>query len=318
MDLVLAHWSLSVAVLACYAAAAAVHLSGFVSALRRVGRGGAAGLNDAAGTALSRPALIWDAAEVQGGLLAALLVLVSPIGYWSGVYLWVRGIQDLTLCFIAPALIVAGRPWLVVPRLTPGGRNRAAGGTPATAGAAESAASEDLPERETAWSRVGPVLAVVAFNLAWIGWHVPAAFDLVPRNAAVRLAEYALYLGAGVWFWLQIAGPRRPGRWQAPLRRLGLLIATLSVGTVLGMVLVFGSNVVYPGYANAAHHVMTVLDDQQLSGAVLWMGMMPSLVIAGIALLTAWLNDEESDAPADLGRLLNRRTSGWPARPGIR
>jgi cytochrome c oxidase assembly factor CtaG len=318
MDLVLAHWSLSLAVLVCYVAAAAVHLSGFASALRRAGRADAARLNGSAGTALSRPVLIRDAAEVQGGLLAALLVLVSPIGYWSGIYLWVRGIQDLTLCFIAPALIVAGRPWLVVPRLMPGRRDLAAGGTSATAKGVRFTASEDLPELETAWSGAGPVLAVVAFNLAWIGWHLPAAFDLTPGNTAARLAEYACYLGAGVWFWLQVAGPRRPGRWQTPLRRLALLIATLSVGTVLGMVLVFGSSVIYPGYANTAHHVMTVLDDQQLSGAVLWMGMMPSLVIAGIALLTAWLKDEESDTSADLGGLVKRRTSGWPVRPGIR
>ena len=40
------------------------------------------------------------------------------------------------------------------------------------------------------------------------------------------------------------------------------------------MVLVFGYGVLYPGYANPAHHVMTVLDDQQLAGAVLWMGML--------------------------------------------
>jgi cytochrome c oxidase assembly factor CtaG len=316
MNPVLAHWSLSVAALACYAAAAAVHLSGFAGALRRAGRGDAAGRDGSATAAVSRPNLIREAAAVQGGLLAALLVLVSPVGYWSGIYMWVRGIQDLTLCFVAPALIVVGRPWLVVPWLVPGRRDRAAGAT--TAGAAGFAAGEDLPELETAWSRAGPVLAVVAFNLVWLGWHLPAAFDLVPGNAAVRLAEHACYLGAGVWFWLQVAGPRRYGRWQAPLRRLALLTATLSAGTVLGMVLVFGSSVIYPAYANAAHHVMTVLDDQQLSGAVLWMGMMPPLVIAGVALLMAWLNDEESDTSADLGRLLKRRPSGWPVRPGIR
>jgi putative membrane protein len=163
-----------------------------------------------------------------------------------------------------------------------------------------------------------PVLAVVTFNAAWLGWHLPAAFDLVQENAAARLAEHACYLSAGVWFWLQVAGPRRYGRWQPPLRRLALLTATAAAGTVLGMVLVFGANVVYPAYANSLHHVMTVLDDQQLSGAVLWMGMIPPVVIAGVALLIGWLNDEDSDASADLSRLLRHRTSGWYVRPGQR
>jgi len=285
-----AHWSLSVVALACYAAAALAYL---VLVRRALARGAAP---------RPRREMVRDAALVHAGLLSALLVLISPVGYWSGIFIWVRALQDLTLCFVAPALIVAGRPWRLLPRPDRAGPD----------------AGQDRPEPETAWSRAGPVLAVVVFNLVWIGWHLPAAFDLVLGNAAVRLAEHACYLGAGVWFWLQLAGPRRPGRWQAPLRRLALLTATVATGTVLGMVLVFGASVIYPAYANPAHHVMTVLDDQQLSGAVLWMGMLPSLVIAGVWLLLAWLNDEERDAPADLGRLLKHRTSGWPARTGLR
>lgn len=280
MTPILMHWSASTLALACYALAAAAHAAGLVRTL----------------TARTRPPhLLRDAVLVQCGLLAALLALVSPLGYWSGVYLWVKAAQDLVLCFAAPGLIVAGRPWQLI-----------------------RSPENDLPDKEAAWSRVGPVLAVVVFNVVWIGWHLPAAVDHVPGSAVVRLAEHACYLGAGFWFWLQIAGPRRYGRWQPPLRRLTLLTATLVAGTVLGMVLVFGASVLYPGYANPAHHVMTVLDDQQLSGAVLWMGMMPPLLIAGIWLLMVWLNDEESDISADLGRLLHRRTTGWPARPGLR
>jgi cytochrome c oxidase assembly factor CtaG len=89
--------------------------------------------------------------------------------------------------------------------------------------------------------------------------------------------------------------------------------------TVLGMVLVFGSGVVYPGYANAAHHTMTVLDDQQLSGAVLWMGSLLPFVVGGVALMMAWLSDEESAELTDgLDRLLAPRKNGWPSRPVIR
>lgn len=257
---------------------------------------------------------------MQAGLLAALMAVVSPLGYWSGSYLWVRAMQDLTFCFVAPALIVAGHPWLMLRHLRHNsGQPRPAGtAVPVAAETAPSLAGGDLPELETTWSGVGPVLAVATFNVAWLGWHLPSAFDLVQSSAPVRLAEHACYLGAGVWFWLQIGGPRRYGRWQPPLRRLALLTATAAAGTVLGMVLVFGANVVYPAYANSLHHVMTVLDDQQLSGAVLWMGMMPPVVIAGVALLFGWLNDEDSDASADLSRLLRHRTSGWYARSGQR
>jgi cytochrome c oxidase assembly factor CtaG len=85
------------------------------------------------------------------------------------------------------------------------------------------------------------------------------------------------------------------------------------------MVLVFGSGVLYSGYANPAHHIMTVLADQQLSGAVLWMGFLPPAIVAAVALMMEWLRDEESaDLSAGLDRLLTPRRNGWPSRPVIR
>jgi putative membrane protein len=290
--------------LAVYALVAGAHLIAFLRTSK-------------AGAAASRPASLRDAAVVQLGLLTAVLVLASPLQYWSDVYIWVRAIQDIVLAFIAPALVVLGRPWTVLSPLTPR-LQRASRDKRGHPGAGSSTGHEDLPELETRWSRVGPVLAVVLFNAAWLGWHLPAAFDLAKTNVAVRLAEQASYLGFGYWFWLQVAGRQRYGRWQAPLRRLGFLIATVACATVLGMALTFGAQVDYPAYHNAAHHIMTVLDDQQLSGAVLWMGNLPSLVAAGVALLNSWLNQEESATPADPGLLFKPRTTGWPARPRIR
>jgi putative membrane protein len=288
-------------VLAIYVLAAATHLAAAWRASRRqqaaAGQGGA---DEAASTSGRGP--FRDAALVQGGLLLALLAVVGPLAYWSEVYLWVKAIQDIVLAFIAPALVVIGRPWTVLPQFFPG-RTRAG--------------SEDRAQLETRWARVGPVLAVAAFNAAWLGWHLPAALDLTKTNTAVRLAEQAIYLGVGFWFWLQIGAPQRYGRWQAPLRRLWFVTATVICGTVVGMALVFGSQVDYPVYQNSFHHIMTVLDDQQLSGAVLWMGNLPSLVAAGVALLNTWLNQEDS-APADPALLFKPRTTGWAARSRFR
>jgi putative membrane protein len=293
---------------AIYALAAACHLAAVWRAAKAPQvAAGQGGMDEAAA---SRNGRIRDAALVQGGLLLALLMLVTPIAYWSGVYLWVKAIQDLVLAFIAPALVVVGRPWTALPYLSV--RRGGSRDAPTSAG------REDLPEIETRWSRVGPVLAVVLFNAAWLGWHLPAALDLTKTDTAARLAQQASYLGLGYWFWLQVAGRLRYGRWQAPLRRLAFVIATVGCATVVGMALVFGAHVDYPVYQNSAHHIMTVLDDQQLSGAVLWMGNLPSLVAAGVALLNAWLNQEESATPADPGVLFKPRTAGWPARPRIR
>jgi cytochrome c oxidase assembly factor CtaG len=287
MQHVLTPWSPTGIAIALYVVVGCLHVSRIRAELRGGGRSASASRADRfAGAGKPRNQVV-SAALFQAGLLTALLALVSPVGYWSSQYIWVRAVQDLLLCFAAPVLIAAG-----IPRST--GR----------------------PGRQTA-RRTSPVIAAVAFNLSCLAWHVPALFDAVPANGAAQLAEHAVYLGTGCWFWLQIFRPQ-PGPWQSPLRRLGLLTATLAAWTVLGMVLVFGSNVIYPAYANSLHHAMTVLDDQQTSGGVLWMGMMPFLVAAGVILLSAWLDEEDSGGSADAEALIRRRAWGWTARSGLR
>jgi len=288
------HWSASWPVLVLYAAVAGAHLFG----LRRLLSGG-----DPAG----RRATIREAAVFQGGLLLALLAIVSPLGYWSGIYLWVRALGDLTLAFVAPGLIVLGAPWPALAR----GLSRPA------------PRASDAPGPRPWWLR-WPVATVVAFNVIWLVGHLTVAFDRVPVSRAAAAAEYVLYLGGGILFWLQLIGSRPWSPVAPPLRRAALLAGTVAADTVLGMVLTFGASVVYPGYANQWHHVMTVLDDQQLSGAILWMGILPPVIAAAVAALNRWLNDEDSAAlSAGLDRLLAQRDppprgSAWPSRPRFR
>jgi putative membrane protein len=301
---VLPQWSVTGIAIAPYVVVGSLHLNRVRTGLRAGWFEGTGNLRHQ----LVRPALF------QAGLLTALLALISPIGYWASQYIWVRAIQDLLLCFAAPMLIAAGTPRDAAGRRENKVFRRAAANSvsPRPRDVVANGAAPD-----SAWSRTSPVIAAVTFNLSCLVWHVPAFFDAVPRNGAAQLAEHALYLGTGIWFWLQIFRPH-PGPWQSPLRRLELLTATLAAWTVLGMVLVFGSNVVYPAYANPLHHAMTVLDDQQVSGGVLWMGMMPFLVTAGVILLSAWLDEEDSDRPADAEALVRRRAWGWTARSGLR
>ena len=247
------------------------------------------------------PAARREAAVFQAGLLVALLALVSPLAYWSAVYIWVRAMQDLALAIVAPGLAVLGAPWAALARCF---------GRPLETCVSSAAAP---------WWLRHPVAVVVGFNVVWLAWHLPALFDRVPAIPAVAVARGLLYLGAGTWFWLQLIGSRP---WQpsaTPLRRAALLVGTVVADTVLGMVLVFGSGVLYPAYQNAAHHVMTVVDDQQLAGAVLWMGMLPPIIVAAVAVLMRWLDDEESAGlSSGFDGLLAPRPSAWPSRPRFR
>jgi putative membrane protein len=294
---VFAHWSSSWPVLIGYASVAPWHLAGLV----RLRAGRAGGTTPADGAPWGE--LRREAVAFQLGLLLVLLALVSPLGYWSGVYIWVRALQTLLVAVVGPGLMVLGAPWLAFRQLwRPGGDEPSA----------------DRVTPVSFWvSR--PVAVVIAFNVIFVGWQLPYLFDLAKGNSAVALAEHGSMLAAGLLLWLQLISSRPVIAPGSGLRRVAFIIGTVGVSTVLGMVLVFGSHVFYPVYANSAHHVMTVLDDQQLAGAVLWMGMLPPLVTAAVALLSQWLDHEESaELSAGLKGMTGARRGGWPSRPVIR
>jgi putative membrane protein len=315
VHVVFSHWSGSWPALGCYVVIAAAHLAG----LRRLLTG--------AGDGPASSGLRHQAVVFHSGLLLALLALVSPAGYLSDVYIWVRGLQFLLLAIVAPGLIVLGAPWLAL-RAAVGRPGAGSGGQ--SAGLARSGGADrpgsplvplegKLPARPP-WLLARPILAVVLVNVIWLAWQLPGPFDAAKGSSLIAWAEHGTCLLAGVVLWLQLIGSAPFSPAARPLRRMELVVATVGVMTVLGMVLVFGSSVLYPAYANSAHRLMTVLDDQQLSGAVVWMGSLPPLITVAVALLMRWLSDEDSAeiTSADLDRLLVPRKNAWSARPGIR
>ncbi len=316
MNMVASHWSASLLVLSACAAVAVVHLRGLravAADARRQGR------RCPAGTA-------GQAIVFYLGVLAVVLALVSPVGYWAQRYIWVRSVQDVLLAMAAPGLIVLGAPWLVLARGVRRGPRRAlagasapgAGGGTAAAPAAASGAGRAADPRGRLWL-TWPVAVTVAFSVAWWGWHVPALYDAALRHPGVYAAEVISYLGLGMAFWLQLIGsgplePRFP-----PLRRVMLVIGTIVSSSVLAVGLVFGSWLLYPAYAGPAHRIFSVVADQQVGGAVLWtLSLLPYFIVT-VALVSRWLNEEGSEAlMADLDRLLKPKTSAWPSRPGLR
>jgi cytochrome c oxidase assembly factor CtaG len=165
-----------------------------------------------------------------------------------------------------------------------------------------------------------PVAVTVAFTVAWCGWHVPVLYDGALRYPVVYAAEVVSYLGVGTAFWLQLIGSRPMTPQFPPLQRVMLIAGTVVSSTILGMVLGFGANVIYPAYRGTGHHsLLTVVADQQVGGAELWVLVLPSYIIAGVALLVHWLNDEESEALAlGFDRLLRPPKAAWPPRTGLR
>src|SRR5262249_4180477 len=224
-------------------------------------------------------------------------------------------LQDVVLAIGAPALIVLGAPWWPLSRgVGLGGRLPARDQRPAAdAGGGEAAGRDWAP----GW-RPLPILVTVAFCVIWWGWHLPAPFDAALRRPARYALAVVPYLAAGILLWLELveSPPLRPQ--LAPLRRVVLVVATAASGTVLGLIRVYGAGLVYPAYLGFRHHVLSVVADQQVGGAILWVIPLVPFSVLAVALAIRWLKDEESEGPAaGIDRMLAHR-SAWPARPGLR
>ena len=295
MNLVVSHWSANVAVLAAVLAVAVVHLAGLLGLRADARRGGT----------VRPPGLAREVIAFYSGLLLAALALLSPLGYWSGRFIWVRVLQDIVLGVYAPPLIVLGAPWLVLWR-----------GLGRTGRAPAARASAPAAPRLRSW----PVAVTALFIVVWCGWYVPALYDAGLRHPAVLAAQAASTMAAGVLLWLQLIGSRPFSPQFGPLYRVFLLVAVVVCSTILGMVLSFGANVLYPAYLGVgSHHLLSMVFDQQAGGSELWVLVLVPYLIAGIALLVRWLNDEESEALATgLNRILRTSKSTWPTRTGWR
>jgi cytochrome c oxidase assembly factor CtaG len=297
MDLVASHWSANIVVVAVVALTVVAHVAG-VSAQRRAERRGG---SPAGG-------VVTQAVMFELGLLIVVLTLLSPLAYWSHYFIWVRSIQAILLAAVAAPLMVLGAPWLAL-------RTAVAPLWPA-AGRWTPSPREAAPPRLLSW----PVAVTLAFSVLWCGWYVPALYDAAARHPLVAALQIVSYLAVGVTFWLQLIGSRPFSPRLPPLHRVMLIAATVLTSTILAMVLGFSANVIYPFYAVVGHHhLLTVVADQQLGGAELWVLVLPTYVTAGVALLLQWLNDEERDAlNTGLDRMLRPAKSAWPSRTGLR
>ena len=199
------------------------------------------------------------------GLAVLLLAVCSPVDYWADDYFFVHMIQHLLLMFAAPSLVVAGAPWQPLIDALPGRFGRSATREVLTGGWSR-------PLRWVAGAALSPWVAVAAFNVAMIAWHVPALFDLAARNEGVHIwLMHGSFFLAGLVFWLQfIPSPPFRIRMSATGQASALLLTNV-VMWVLAMALGILTSVSwYPSYAHIAGVTLPPFANQQIGAGILW------------------------------------------------
>lgn len=211
----------------------------------------------------SRPALFpsWRLYCFLGGLLSIWIAIASPLDTLDALSLFAHMAQHLILMSVAPPLLLLGAP--VVPLLR--GLPRAI----VRDGFGPFFRSRSL--HNLALFLTHPVFAWMAMNVAFLGWHVPQAYELALRSPGWHQVEHACFFATSLLFWFPVVQPwpsvSRGSRWAM----LPYLMTADLINTALSAFLAFSGRVVYPSYA-AAPRVFGVsaLADQAAAGALMW------------------------------------------------
>ncbi len=207
------------------------------------------------------------------GLGLALAVLVGPVDHLADELFLVHMAQHVVLVLVAVPLVLLGAPVIPIMRGVPRAVRRDA----------LIPLLKLRPVRAFLRLISHPLVAWPLFVGAFLGWHVPAAFESAATNEALHLLEHASFAIGAYLFWWNIVDPL-PLKANMPyLARVPYIFMTVIPNFILGAFLTYAPSAWYGVYeASAARYGMTGLEDQQLGGVIMWV---PGSFIIGTALV---------------------------------
>jgi putative membrane protein len=203
----------------------------------------------------------WRAACFVGGVVSLWIAVASPIDALDDYLLTAHMLQHFILMSVAPPLMVLGAPTVPLLRGLPRWFIRLL----------------SRPVFRARWFHAvcrtvtHPVFAWVAMNVAYLGWHVPAMFELTFASERIHDFEHLCFLLTSIAFWWVVVAPwpteARWPRWAM----IPYLLSADVLNTVLSATLAFSGRVLYPTYAEAERITsLTALKDQAAAGAEMW------------------------------------------------
>lgn len=221
----------------------------------------------------------WRLVAFLSGILAIFIAISSPLDTLSESLLFMHMAQHFVLMSVAPPLIVLGAPVVPLLRALPRRLIRACLG-PLVA------------SRSVRWligMATRPSISWLAMNLAYVGWHIPAAYEFALRSEGWHNIEHACFLFTSILFWWPVISP-----WPSDQRRLQLsavpyLLGADLVNTGVSALLCFSGTLIYASYANTERRLpISPLNDQVAAGAFMWVfGSMVFLIPVAAIIMQA-------------------------------
>ncbi len=217
------------------------------------------------------------------GMAALAFALLSGIDRYDTTLFSVHMGQHVLLTLVAAPLIASSGPITLLLRVAAPGTRRGL----------------LLPVLHARVVRVltFPVVAWIIFAAVMWTSHFSPLFDAALEDPLVHDLEHAAFLGAALLFWWPALGvDPTPWRMPHPVRALYVFLQ-MSQNTLLAVVLVNATSVLYPHYATVQRAWgPTPFEDQQMAAAFMWVAGDLLFLGAIFAILLGWSRSEARDA----------------------
>jgi putative membrane protein len=224
----------------------------------------------------------WEAGAFAGGWIALVIALVSPLHPWGRVLFSAHMAQHEILMLVAAPLLVLGKPMVVMLRALPRGWS------------SELARLGNGKSWQSIWRVISNAMVAWLIHavILWM-WHAPILMDAVLEKEWVHALQHlSFFLSAVLFWWAVIHGRQRAAGYGVAV--LYMFTTALHSG-LLGALLTFANTLWYPPYANTTQSWgITPVEDQQLGGLMMWVPACTIYIVAGLALLAAWMRESES------------------------
>jgi cytochrome c oxidase assembly factor CtaG len=242
-----------------------------------------------------------------GGLLVLFIALASPIGTYDTTLFSVHMVQHLLMIMVAAPLLAIAAPITLLLRVSSGATRQ----------------RWIFPVLHSRLLRVisFPVVTWVLFaGTMWVS-HFSGLYDASLESEPIHIFEHGLYLLVALLFWWPVVGAD-PSPWRMPHPgRIGYLFLGMPQSSFLGLAILSAPAVLYAHYATLQRTWgPTPLEDQQLAGAIMWVGGDAVFFVALLLAVWVWLRAEEVegrrvDARLDREAAAASRHSVSPATP---
>jgi putative copper resistance protein D len=228
----------------------------------------------------TRPWPLMRAISFFGGLATIAIATESSIGAYDDVLFSVHMVQHLLLIMVAPPLLIAGRPIVL---LLHASRNPLHRWTKAV-----------IRSRVVTALTCPPVAAVI-YTATIVGTHLTGFMGVTLRHETVHDAEHLLYLVAGYLYFLPLLGSE-PIRWKMSFPTRFLMLAmSMPVDTFVGVVLMQARHELFPEYADV-HRTWgpSLVGDLHAGGAIMWVGGDAIMFVLVLCVFVNFLRDKRA------------------------